>query len=146
MGNHQEHTLAVFNHTAHKVMNDAISYAHIHMNNQYYKEVLHREMSKKLSSSTIYLIEEQYCPVKISMSFDIQHLRLVVSRRIDSIFVQVWILWFRNHEQDCLELCKLWSSSAFKALSSPRRRDSVMEKSRSIDTTLMGMSTSLNAS
>jgi hypothetical protein len=41
MGNHQEHALEVFNCTAHKVMKDAISYAHIQANNEYYKEVLH---------------------------------------------------------------------------------------------------------
>jgi hypothetical protein len=60
MGNHQEHALAVFNRNAHKVMKDAISYARIQVNNQYYKKVLHQKMSKKLGSSAIYLIEEQY--------------------------------------------------------------------------------------
>jgi hypothetical protein len=42
-GNHQEHALEVFNCTAHKVMKDAISYAHIQANNEYYKEVLHQK-------------------------------------------------------------------------------------------------------
>jgi hypothetical protein len=39
MGNHQEHALEVFNHTAHKVVKDTISYARIQTNNAYYKEV-----------------------------------------------------------------------------------------------------------
>jgi hypothetical protein len=78
-GNHQERALVVFNLTAQKVMKDAISYARIQANNQYYKEVLHQKMRKKLDSSAIYLTEDQYCQVKISTSFDIQHLRLVVT-------------------------------------------------------------------
>jgi hypothetical protein len=41
MSNHQEHALAIFNRTAHKVVKDAIYYAHVQVNNQYYKEVLH---------------------------------------------------------------------------------------------------------
>jgi hypothetical protein len=53
MGKHQWHALAVFNRDAHKVMNDAISYAHIQANNQYYNEVLHHKMSKKLGSLAI---------------------------------------------------------------------------------------------
>jgi hypothetical protein len=57
----------------------AISYAHIQVNNQYYKDVLHQKMSKNLGFSTIYLTEEQYFQVKISKSFDIQHLTLVVT-------------------------------------------------------------------
>jgi hypothetical protein len=36
-------------------------------------------MSKKLGSSAIYLAEEQYRQVKNPKSFDIQHLRLVVT-------------------------------------------------------------------
>jgi hypothetical protein len=79
MGNHQEHTLAVFNSNAHKVLKDAISYAHIQANNQYYKKVLHQKMSKKLGSSAIYLTKEEYRQVKNPKSFDIQHLRLVVT-------------------------------------------------------------------
>jgi hypothetical protein len=79
-GNHQEHALAVFNRNAHKVMKDVISYACIQVNNQYYKEVLHQKISKKLGSSAIYLTEEQYCQVKNPKSFDIQHLRLVVTQ------------------------------------------------------------------
>jgi hypothetical protein len=58
---------------------DAISYAPIQANNEYYKEVLHQKMNKKLGSSTIYLTKEQYNHVKISKFFDIQHLGLVVT-------------------------------------------------------------------
>jgi hypothetical protein len=43
-----------------------------YMNNTYYKEVLGQKMNKKLDSSAIYLIEEQYNQVKISKSFYIQ--------------------------------------------------------------------------
>jgi hypothetical protein len=118
-GNHRQHALDVFNHTAHKVMMNAISYAHIQANNQHYKEVLHQKMNRKLGSSAIYLIDEQYCQVKISKSFAIQHLILIVTRCTSSIFVQVWIPWFKNHKQ--LEFCKLWSSSAFRALSEKKR-------------------------
>jgi hypothetical protein len=57
-GNHQTHTLEVFNHTAHKVVKDAISYACIQANNVYYKDVLDLEMNKKLGSLAIYLTEE----------------------------------------------------------------------------------------
>jgi hypothetical protein len=39
-GNHKAHALEVFNHTAHKVVKDAISYARIQANNVYYKDVL----------------------------------------------------------------------------------------------------------
>jgi hypothetical protein len=78
-------------------------------------------MNKNLGSSTIYLIEEQYCLVKNPKSFDIQYLRLIVMSHIDSIFVQVWIMWFRNREQVCFECCKLWSSSAFRAVSEKKR-------------------------
>jgi hypothetical protein len=78
-GNHHAHTLEVFNHTAHKVMKDAISYAHIQANNVYYREVLGQKMDKKLSSSTIYLTEEQYSQVKVFKSFYIQYLILVVT-------------------------------------------------------------------
>jgi hypothetical protein len=59
-GNHQTHTFEVFNVTAQKVMKDTISYARIQANNTYYKEVLRQKMNKKLSSSHIYLTEEQY--------------------------------------------------------------------------------------
>jgi hypothetical protein len=76
--NHQEHALEVFNCTAHKVMKVTISYAHIQVNNVYYKEVLGQKMNKKLGSSTIYLTEEQYCQIKISKSFYIQYLIMVV--------------------------------------------------------------------
>jgi hypothetical protein len=55
MGNHQKHALVVFYRNAHKVMKDSIYYAHIPMNNQYYKEALHQNMSKKRGSSPIYL-------------------------------------------------------------------------------------------
>jgi hypothetical protein len=40
-----------------------------YMNNTYYKEVLGQKMNKKLGSSAIYLIEEQYNQVNISKSF-----------------------------------------------------------------------------
>jgi alpha-D-ribose 1-methylphosphonate 5-phosphate C-P lyase len=49
-GNHQMHALEVFNHIAHKVMKDVVSYAHILTNNAYYKDVLGLEMNKKLGS------------------------------------------------------------------------------------------------
>jgi hypothetical protein len=78
-GNHQAHALDVFSHTAHKVVKDAISYAHIQANNAYYKNILGQKMNKKLGSSAIYLIEEKYSQVKISMSFYIQYLILVVT-------------------------------------------------------------------
>jgi hypothetical protein len=70
--NHQTHALEVFNATAQKIVKDAISYAHIQANNTYYKEVLCEKMNKKLGSSHIYLTEEQYNQVNISMSFYIQ--------------------------------------------------------------------------
>jgi hypothetical protein len=59
-GNHQAHALEVFNHTAHKVMKDAISYARIQANNTYVKDILGLKMNKKLGSSSIYLTKEQY--------------------------------------------------------------------------------------
>jgi hypothetical protein len=77
-GNHQAHALEVFNHTAHKVIKDAISYGHIQVNNAYYKEVLGLKLNKKLGSSRIYLTEEQYNQVKISKSFNIHSLILIV--------------------------------------------------------------------
>jgi hypothetical protein len=67
-GNHQTHTLDVFNHSAHKVVNDAISYAQIQVNNMYYKDILGLKMNKK-----------QYSQIKISKSFYIQYLILVVT-------------------------------------------------------------------
>jgi hypothetical protein len=54
-------TLEVFNHILHKVMKNIISYARILANNQYYKEVIHQKMNKKLDYSAIYMTEEQYC-------------------------------------------------------------------------------------
>jgi hypothetical protein len=69
-GNHQTHALEVFNVTAQKVMNGAISYTRIQANNAYYKEVLGQKINKKLGSSRIYLTEEQY--VNVSKSFYIQ--------------------------------------------------------------------------
>jgi hypothetical protein len=72
------HALEVFNHTAHKVMNDAISYGRIHANNAYYKEVLTLKMNKKLGSSRIYLTEKQYNQLKISKSFNIHSSILVI--------------------------------------------------------------------
>jgi hypothetical protein len=77
-GNHQAHVLEVFTHTAHKVVEDAISYACIQANNAYYKEVLGLKMNKKLGSSWIYLTEKQYNQVKISKYFNIHSLILVV--------------------------------------------------------------------
>jgi hypothetical protein len=79
MGNHQAHALEVFNRTTHKVIKDTISYAHIQVNNAYYKDVLGQKMNKKVGSSAIYLTEEQYSQVKISKSFHIQYLILVVT-------------------------------------------------------------------
>jgi hypothetical protein len=78
-GNHQMLALEVFNHTTHKVEKDLVSYARIQTNNVYYKGVLRLKMNKKLSSSSIYLIEEQYNMVKISKFFYIQYLVLVVT-------------------------------------------------------------------
>jgi hypothetical protein len=72
------HALEVFNHTAHKVMKDAISYGRIHANNAYYKEVLTLKMNKKLGSSRIYLTEKQYNQLKISKSFNIHSSILVI--------------------------------------------------------------------
>jgi hypothetical protein len=43
-----------------------------------YKEVLGLKMNKKLGSSRIYLTDEQYNQVKISKSFNIHSLILVV--------------------------------------------------------------------
>jgi hypothetical protein len=40
IGNHLDDALAVFNCNAHKVIKDAISYARIQANNQYYKEIV----------------------------------------------------------------------------------------------------------
>jgi hypothetical protein len=78
-GNHQTHALEVFNHITHKVVKDAISYALIQVNNMYYKDIIGLKMNKKLGSSLIYLTEEQYWKVKISKSFYIQYLILVVT-------------------------------------------------------------------
>jgi hypothetical protein len=58
-GNHQAHAPVVFNHTAHKVMKDVVSYARIQANNMYYREVLGQKKNKKLGSSKFYLTEEQ---------------------------------------------------------------------------------------
>jgi hypothetical protein len=68
-GNHQLHTLEVFNHTSHKVMKDAVSCACIQANNACYREVLGQKMNKMLSSSIIYLTKEQYSQVMVSKSF-----------------------------------------------------------------------------
>jgi hypothetical protein len=66
------HALDVFNVTAQKVVNDAISYARIQANNTYYKKVLGQKMNKKMCSSHIYLTEKQYNQVQVSKSFYIQ--------------------------------------------------------------------------
>jgi hypothetical protein len=71
-GNHQAHTLEVFNTTAQKVVKDLILYARIQANNTYYKEVLGEKMNNKLGSSHIYLTEEQYNQFNVSMLFYIQ--------------------------------------------------------------------------
>jgi hypothetical protein len=71
-GNHQTHALEVFNATAQKVVKDVILYARIQADNTYYKEVLGDKINKKLGSYHIYLIEEQYNQVNVSMSFYIQ--------------------------------------------------------------------------
>jgi predicted GH43/DUF377 family glycosyl hydrolase len=71
-GKHQAHTLEVFNATAQKVVKDVILYARIQADNTYYKEVLGEKINKKLVSYHIYLIEEQYNQVNVSMSFYIQ--------------------------------------------------------------------------
>jgi mannosyltransferase OCH1-like enzyme len=78
-GNHQTYSHEIFNHTAHKVVKDAVSYACIKANNDYYREVLGQKMNKKLGSSTIYLTLEQYSEVKVSRSLYIQYLLLVVT-------------------------------------------------------------------
>jgi hypothetical protein len=44
-GNLQAHVLEVFNHTAHKVVKDTISYGRIQANNAYYKEFLGKKMN-----------------------------------------------------------------------------------------------------
>jgi hypothetical protein len=67
--NHQTHALEVFNHTAHKVVKDAVSYARIQVNNAYYREVIHQKMNKKLGSSAIHLTKEEYSQVNVSKSF-----------------------------------------------------------------------------
>jgi hypothetical protein len=59
-GSHQDHTLAIFNLNADKVVKDAISYARIQANNQYYKEILGQKMNKEIDPSSVYLTEEQY--------------------------------------------------------------------------------------
>jgi hypothetical protein len=59
-GNHQAHALEVFNHIAHKVMKDAISYGCIQANKAYYKEVLGLKMNKNLRSSRTYMTQVQY--------------------------------------------------------------------------------------
>jgi hypothetical protein len=58
-------------------MKDAISYARIQANNQYYKKILGQKMNKEMGSSSIYLTEEQYRQVKNHKSFDLQRLRLI---------------------------------------------------------------------
>ena len=70
-GNHQDHALAVLNRNANKVVKDAISYARIQANNEYFKVVLGQKMSKELGSSSIYLTEEQYRQVNNLMTCNI---------------------------------------------------------------------------
>jgi hypothetical protein len=76
-GNHHNHALAVFNLNAHNVVKDAISYARIQANNEYYKEILGQKMNKERISSFINLTEEKYRQVKNPTSFDLQCLRLI---------------------------------------------------------------------
>jgi hypothetical protein len=61
------------------VVKDAIFYACIQMNNMYYKELLGLKLDKKMGSSVVYLTKVQYNKVKISKSFYIQYLILVVT-------------------------------------------------------------------
>jgi hypothetical protein len=58
---------------------DTVSYAHTQANNAYYKDILGQKMNKKLGSSAIYLTEVEYNQVKVSKSFYIQYLILVVT-------------------------------------------------------------------
>jgi hypothetical protein len=107
MGNNQDHTHVIFNHNAHKVMKDVISYARIQANSQYYKEILHQKMNKKLGSWAIYMTREKYRQVMNPKSFNIQHLRLIVIWCTGPIFVQVRIPWFMNRQQNYFKFYKL---------------------------------------
>jgi hypothetical protein len=60
-------------------MKDAVTYAHIRVNNAYYKDVCGQKINKKLGSSAIYLTKEEYSQVKVSKFFYIQYLVLVVT-------------------------------------------------------------------
>jgi hypothetical protein len=55
-GNRQDHALAVFNHNAHKIIKDAISYCQIYVNNQYYKEILWQK-NEQGDGLFIYLVD-----------------------------------------------------------------------------------------
>jgi hypothetical protein len=114
-------------------MKDAVSYARIQANNAYYKDVLGLEMNTKLGSSAIYLTEEQYNQVKISKSFYIQYLILVLAWRTGCIFIQVVIPWFRHCREVYLEFCKYWSSPAFKVKSEQKRLNRVKDPKHRYD-------------
>jgi hypothetical protein len=50
--NYEDHTLATFKRNTHKVVKDAIFYAQIQANNQYYKEILGQKMNKEIEIQT----------------------------------------------------------------------------------------------
>jgi hypothetical protein len=137
-GNHQAHALEVFNATAQKVVNDAISYGRIQVNNTYYKEVLGEKMNKKLGSSHIYLAEEQYNKLNVSMSFYIQCSLLVFTWHTDSSLFR----WLFCDSKTASRFVK--NSVSFDLLlnlrPNLRRRDRTVETIRSIDMALMGIS------
>jgi hypothetical protein len=137
-GNHQVHALEVFNATAQKVVKDAILYAHIQANNIYYKEVLGEKINKKLGSSHIYLTEEQYNQVNVSMSFYIQCSLLVFTWHTDSSLFR-WLFrgskivsWFMKNSASFGFLLNLRPNL--------RRRDRTVEMIWGVDMALMGIS------
>jgi hypothetical protein len=46
-----------------------------------------------------------------------------LSHDAGSIFIQVVILWFRNHKLVYLEFCRYWSSPKFKVKSEKKRQN-----------------------
>jgi hypothetical protein len=106
--------------------------------NTYYKEVLGEKMNKKLGSSNIYLTEEQYNQVNVSMSFYIQCSLLVFTWHTDSSLFR----WLFCGSKTTSRFMK--NSASFDLLlnlsSNLRRRDKIMETIRSIDMALMGIS------
>jgi hypothetical protein len=137
-GNHQAKALEVFNATAQKVMKDAILYARIQANNTYYKEILGEKMNKKLGSSHIYLTEEQYNQVNVSMSFYIQCSLLVFTWHTDSSLLR----WLFHGSKTASRFMKNSASFGLLLNLKPnlRRRDRTMEMIWSIDMVLMGIS------